>query len=89
MFTRRILTFCNSFGSDRGLVDIEYNLHGIDCYPSYRSMQENIKDAYKLIVNKKLEGLNKYINFINPTENNFKFSMKNINIIDWTKLWKF
>ena len=81
-----VLTFCNSFGSDRGVVDIEYDLYKIDGYPRYRSMQENIKDAYKLIINNKLERLNERINFINPTNNEFKFSRENINIIDWTCL---
>lgn len=81
-----VVTFCNSFGSDRGVVDIEYNLSKVNKYPKYRSMQSNINDAYKLIINGELKILNKYIKFINPILNNFEYSMKNINIIDWTNI---
>ena len=49
-------------------------------------MQSNINDAYKLIINGELKILNKYIKFINPILNNFEYSMKNINIIDWTNI---
>ena len=37
-------------------------------------------------INNKLERLNERINFINPKNNEFKFSSENINIIDWTCL---
>ena len=81
-----VLTFCNSFGSDRGVVDIEYNLSNINSYPKYRSMKSNIKEAYEMIINGHLNELNKCIKYLKPTSENLQYSMGHLNIIDWTKL---
>ena len=79
-----VVTFCNSFGSDRGVVDVEYDLFSLDGYPKYRSMKSNINDACELIRKGKLDELIPLIKLHNPMTTNFEYCTSNLNIIDWT-----